>query len=1127
MENGFTHLHVHTSYSFLDGYCKPDRLVGRAKDLGMDAIAITDHNHLGGTLEFQEECMKAGIKPILGLEAYYTWDMQKCSAPIEERNNDAAITALNENAISQEEYDVLTKKTKNSKIKITEVKNKIKQYSYDTKQYHILFLAMNQTGWSNLIKLQSEAAKSCCFNGRFLCDNNLIKKYNEGLIMTTACVANAVARLVNNQELDKAEKLLLEWHAIFQDRLYLEIQPLAIPIQVNVNKFYIEMSKKHNIKLVATNDVHYILRDDHDDHDTLLCIGTGTKKTDVERLRYSNDFWLRSKEEMLDAFKRQKNKFSDFLGEDYIKQCIIAMDNTQEINKRIEQSIKIGSDTPLIPQVHLPEGTTPENYLMLLCYKKLYELSETDDYVKEHLGEYEKRIKKELDVIIPKGFSSYLLVVDEMIKWANNNNCPTGPGRGSAAGSLCLYLMGITKNVDPMKYDLMFERFLSPDRVAYPDIDTDYSYTARDSVIKHLEDIYGNDCVAHIGTYTVMGVKSGLKDVGRVLSVNFDIMNAITKKLDEVLDTPQPKFKDYDELKNSDDINNQKKWKIFNELEEENEELFRLARAFEGLKRNFGVHASGVLAMPIPVTDIMPTRVAPDGTVVTLYSGTQVEDINAIKLDVLGLKTLSIIQDTLQHIDKNLTFDDLYKNVNQNLNDQKIFKMLSNKKTDCVFQLESDMFKGLVSQIQPESLDDITAITSLGRPGPLSAGMHEAYAKRKSGKEEVQTLLRGCEDIFGNTYGVLVYQEQTMLAGIRAFGFDAAQSDSLIRKIFAKKKKDKMEMLRRIMKYGKKNCSGPENWYDNDKLPWYDEKAEYGNEISGGLANGYSEKEVDDYWHATEGCASYLFNKSHAIAYSYITLMTAWLKYHYPTEFYAAVLSLTSDEDKRDKYIQIAESEGIKTLNPDINLSEISFTPNAEEKKILYGIGAIKGIGEAVIEELIKERPYSSLEKMIEKIPKKIFNKKVGLGLIKAGALDSFNENRYKLINLFHDLRKDKDTISFILEDYDENACIEMEIEALGVPIKYKPWWHTIEDGTNICETAEVISIEERVDKNKNLMCFAKLKINNCIIDTVIFSSIYCKSIGLFDNTFGNKIKIFGKKDGSKNKLIAKKISAA
>ena len=658
----FTHLHVHTGYSFLDGMCRIDELIDKAKSLKMTALAITDHNHIGGTYEFQTKCLEAGIKPILGYEAYYNPDIASISMAPEERKEAAAKKALALSVINQDEYDVFVLGKKVSRITKKSVEAKISAFMPDLRQYHVIFLAQNQKGWENIIRLQSESARLCTYRGRFTCNDTLIEKYSDGVICTTACIASKIARLINNEgNYEEAERFILNWQRIFSDRLYLEMQPLLHIDQIRVNAFLIKMSRKHGIPLIITNDVHYIAETDHNDHDTLLCIGTGHKKSynGPDRMRYSNEFWFRSYDEMLDALimqQRLDHEEENILPPDYLEVCQNALEETNRLAGRISSSIKIGSDIPLIPKVRLVKDEKPENVLIKRCYNNLYKLAQNDGYVKEHLLEYEERLHREIEVINPKGFASYILAVDEYVSWANQNGCVTGPGRGSAAGSLALYLLGVTKNTDPMKYGLLFERFLTKDRTALPDIDTDFDYYHRDDVIKHLEDYYGKECVCHIGTYTASGVKSGIKDVCRVLDIGFSESNNISKVLDEINDTPQPKFSDYDNLKNNENPGDLAKWERFNSLEKKYSEVFRLARKFEGLKRNFGVHASGILVMPVEVNKMIPTRTA-DGISVSLYTGPEIEELNGVKVDILGLKTVSVIVNTIKRI--GITIDDL------------------------------------------------------------------------------------------------------------------------------------------------------------------------------------------------------------------------------------------------------------------------------------------------------------------------------------------------------------------------------------------------------------------------------------------------------------------------------------
>ena len=751
----FTHLHVHTAYSFLDGYCHIPKLVSRAKELGMTSLAITDHNHMGGIYEFQKECQKQGIKPILGFEGYQTWNAEELAKDVDSRWADAATDAFREGVVTEEEAQAVITKKKGFKG-IKEVKERIRPFMYDTRQYHLILLAMNQTGLNNLIKLQSEAAKVCTYNGRFLFDMEMLRKYSEGVICTTACVANIVAKTFNKGDRQLAETLLKEYKDIFKDRFYLEVQPNNFNDQVNVNNFYMEMHDKYDIPLIATSDVHYVLKSDNKDHDVLVSIGTGTDIYNPNRMKYDHNYWLKSEEEMQAGFKDILNK-TEIDRETALKKYALyleAMNNTQVIANMVED-VTLGSSTPLMPK--LPNSNNTKKELRELAYKGLYELAKRYKYIADDIVNYEKRLAYELNIINYKDFADYMLIVREYINWADNNGVMTGPGRGSACGSLVLWCIGITKNIDPIKYDLLFGRFLTIDRTGLPDIDADFSYFGRDKVIEHIKDLYGFENVAHIGTYTQQCVKSGLKDVGRALKVPFEKMNLLSKQIDDFEDVvpPQPKFKDYDALKDGNESEKSlyKKWQ---KLEFENKELFRLARNFEGLKRNFGVHPSGVLAMPCHVDDYFPTRTDENGVMITLFTGVECEELGTAKLDILGLKTLSIIEKTLNHLNKDV--DWLYNNFD--IEDKKLYQMLACAKSDCIFQLESDMFKDMMINMRPTAFNDIAAATALGRPGPLTAGLDKQYIACKNGKSKIEYPIHGIENILNNTYGVIAYQEQ-------------------------------------------------------------------------------------------------------------------------------------------------------------------------------------------------------------------------------------------------------------------------------------------------------------------------------------------------------------------------------
>lgn len=648
-------------------------------------------------------------------------------------------------------------------------------------------------------------------------------------------------------------------------------------------------------------------------------------------------------------------------------------------------------------------------------------------------------------------------------------------------------------------------------------VDSDFSYFGRDKVIEHIKDLYGESNVAHIGTYSQMGVKSGLKDIGRALKISFDKMNALSKIIDDFKDVvpPQPKFKHYDALKDGN-ATEQSLYAKWQKLEADNKELFRLARAFEGLKRNFGVHASGVLAMPCRVDDYFPTRTDTDGVTITLFTGTECEELGTAKLDILGLKTLSIIETTLKHLDKDVQW--LYDSFD--IEDKKLYKLLAQAKSDCVFQLESDMFKDYLKEMKPTCFDDIAATTSLLRPGPLSANMHHQYAKRKHGKEDLVVPLRGIENILNNTYSVIPYQEQMMQISKQVSGFDDNQADSLTRKIFAKKRVDQMPMLERCHIYGKKNCEGPEGWEQDDKAPWYDPKGKYGPEIKGAIANGYTEKEMKDYFELIQGFSSYLFNKSHAVAYSFTSMITTWLKLYHPVEFFAAYLSMQSLEDLV-RYIPLVRKEGIDVEVPDINVSNLDFTPNGNT--ILFGLGSIKGVGLSSIPAIIEHRPYTSLEDTMNKIGKKAFNKRVGSALIKSGAFSNIKHNRLELMNEFYDLRKDKDE-RLNNEDYGKELIMSFEMETLNCPVTYTPEWFSMEDKTEVENVkVRITKVDERKDKSGNLMAFCKGDVGGGVeIDLIVFSSIYLNNLPYIK--YDETVYLSGKKE-SDSKMIVKKVS--
>ena len=830
----FTHLHLHTIYSVLDGVCKLQPLADRAKELGMKAVAITDHGHTGGCLKFQQIMKENGIKPILGMEAYTTADMKIAALDIQERDSLAIFNILKSNIGVQcnweisklkrdvhsfDEYtDMINKALPDGKTYFTcndedgmnavqEVikkdgiskfkrlnKKVFEQFEYDMHQYHLILLAMNDTGWKNMISLQSLGFSECQYNGRALIDLNLLKKYNEGIIVTTACIGSRFSKLVQQKKLEQAEQELLNFKDVFGDRFYLEIQPLSIPQQIITNAFYFEMHKKHNIPVIATSDTHYINKDDWDDHDTYLCISIKrlkddeadkeiyrkTHKNDPEckkwkpRMKYTNDFWFRSKEEMIDGFIDQENNSSNIYRsletdnplqtEEYRNFWLEALNTTNKVADRINDDILIGSATTLYPVVkNIPEGFTSDTWLFALAMEGLVKYA---DKMKKagtpiDFKQYSDKIIDEMAVISTKHYSDYFLGVKEYVEWSNsiNNetgfpNCITGPGRGSAAGSLILFLIGITKNIDPIKYNLMFSRFLTMDRDSPPDVDIDFSYAHRPLLIKHLEEVYGKSHVCHIGTWSVESIYIGLKDFARVLNKPISVADNINKELQAICNNdPKASFKFFDAYKETAPD----KYKQFLAIENKEPELFRLARKFEGVIRQWGAHASGVIACPKQLLGLMPTRVdKKTGDTVAMFTGEECESINFIKYDVLGLKTLDVIEQTLTSIGKD--FNWLYNTVKTD--DKKTFDMICRCDTDGVFQIESDMMKGLVKDIQPRNIDDLSAIVALGRPGPMGAGSHKLYAEWRRDQSKREDYMHGISDILDRTFGVICYQEQ-------------------------------------------------------------------------------------------------------------------------------------------------------------------------------------------------------------------------------------------------------------------------------------------------------------------------------------------------------------------------------
>ena len=813
--NNIIHTHVHTDASLLDGLSKVKDLVAKAKSLKMKAVAITDHGSLGNTLSFWEECNKQGIKPLLGNELYYTHNTDILALPLKERDA-LAIEKAKENGVE------IPKKAK--KKDIAEL---LEPYTYDTKGYHILFIAMNQTGWVNLMKLSGEASDKCTYNGRPHCDMNMIRKYSEGLICTTACLGSYLDQCIVNNNMEEAHAHLAELKDIFGDRLFLEVQPFNEEEQIKANIELMKLSEEYDIKLITGTDSHYINKEDHYIHDILLCIGTGAKLSDEVRFRFKNEFWFMSYDEVIEQYEKQIQLGG--IPNEYEYECAIqeSINNTNLLAHMVED-IKLKSDKPIMPIVAVPEGFDDNSYLRHQCWTNLYKYLTTNNlWNKRRI--YEERLNHELNVICTKGYASYFLIVQDFIEWGNNNGCPFGPGRGSAAGSLVAFLLGIVKGTDPIEYDLLFFRFLTMDRKALPDIDSDVSRLDRQKVIDYMEHKYHMENTCQVGTWTIVGVKNGLKDVARVLDLPFAEANELTKNFDDGIT-----WKDIDAMEGEEK-------KAIELLEEKYAEIFRVARALDGVKRNCGVHAGGFIATPMEVNNFVPTRTS-KGRKVSMWDKNEVEEAGLCKIDLLGLATTSMINLCTQFIEKTtgvkITLDDLYNN-KELRDDPVVLEMISKEQTESVFQFESNLFKSIIKDMQPSSFADCIALTSVARPGPLGAGLDKVYSNRKHGIDTNTEFILGSFPYMESTYNTTLYQEQPMLLAKDIAGFSDNQADSYLRKAMAKKKRELLELCKSWFIYGK-----PED--------------EYGPAIKGGIANGYKEEDLKEYFDSLDSYCSYL-----------------------------------------------------------------------------------------------------------------------------------------------------------------------------------------------------------------------------------------------------------------------------
>lgn len=1040
MENKFTHLHVHTQYSLLDGSIRIPELIKRTKDLGMDSIAITDHGSMFGVVDFYKEAKKQGIKPILGSEVYVAFDSYL------DKNN------------------------------------------RDKKNYHLVLLAENNIGYRNLMKIVSEAYVNG-FYYRPRIDHDVLRKYGEGIIALSACLGGEVQNHILDNNLDKAKEIALKYKEIFgEGNFFLELQDHYIDEQKRVNRELINLSEELEIPLIASNDVHYLNEEDASFHDVLLCVQTGKTVDDEDRMKFeSSEFYLKSPEEMYELFPEN----------------IDALINTAEISKRC--NVELDFDTLHLPEYKVPEGYTNGEYLR--------ELAEEGIKRKYHriTPEINERFEFEYKTILDMGYVDYFLIVWDFIRFAKENNVMVGPGRGSAAGSIVSYGLDII-DVDPLEHGLLFERFLNPERITMPDIDIDFCYERRDEVIKYVVEKYGADRVAQIATFGTMAARGAIRDVGRALNMPYGEVDYIAKKIPTDLGMTIEKALEVNKT-------------LKDEYENKNEirRLIDVAMKVEGLPRHASTHAAGVVISKEPITNYAPLLRNKD-TIATQFTMTELEELGLLKMDFLGLRTLTVIRNSIDLIKENHNIDVDFSDFTYD--DKDVLEMFARAETLGIFQFESPGMRAFLKELKADVFENLIAANSLFRPGPMSqiptfiAGKHDS-SKIKYIHPKLEYLLK-------DTYGCIVYQEQVMEIFRQIGGYSMGRAD-IVRRAMGKKKMDVMEEERKNFIYG----------LEDDK----------GNVIlEGAIRNGVDEKSASQIYDLMIDFANYAFNKSHSVAYAIIAYRTAWLKYYYPVEFMAAqISSIMGNVTSTSLYIQECKRLNIEVLPPDINKSFDKFT--VEEGKIRFGLSAVKNVGHNLIEAIVDARKigkYSSFTEFVSRVEKNnsgAMNKRAIESLIKAGAFDYIGGNRAQFLSIFektidgiHSDRKRNIEGQFSLFDNDENhsadnlpnikefpqkTLLQMEKEMLGIYVSGHPldsYKKEIEyvSSTSTAEIFEAVGnevdeaivfrdkqkvilagiiIEKKnmITKNNNMMAFVTLEDLYGSIECIVFPNTFEK----------------------------------
>ncbi|MBQ0042942.1 MAG: DNA polymerase III subunit alpha [Lachnospiraceae bacterium] len=1070
----FVHLHTHTEYSLLDGSNKITEYVKRVSELGMNAAAITDHGVMYGVIDFYRACKEAGINPVIGCEVYV--------APGSRFDK--------ETGVSDERY------------------------------FHLILLAENNTGYSNLMKIVSRGfTEGYYYKPRV--DLEVLREFSEGIICLSACLAGAIPRLLSRGLYGEAKKMCETYIDIFgQNNFFLELQDHGIPMQRTVNNYLLQLSQELNIPLVATNDVHYTYADDVKPHDILLCLQTGKKLSDEDRLKYEGgQFYVKSEDEMRLLFPYAYE----------------AIDNTQKIADRCHVEIEFG--VTKLPHFEVPEGYDSWTYLNKLCQDGMAERYPDDD------GTLGKRLEYELSVIQKMGYVDYFLIVWDYINYSREHGIAVGPGRGSAAGSIVSYCLHIT-NIDPIRYNLLFERFLNPERVSMPDIDVDFCYERRQEVIDYVTRKYGSDKVVQIVTFGTLGAKGVIRDVARVMDIPYAKADALSKMVPAELNMTLAKA-----LEMSTDLR----------AEYQNDpqvtELIDMCMRLEGLPRNTSMHAAGVVICQKPAEEFVPLSRGGDGAITTQFTMTTIEQLGLLKMDFLGLRTLTVIQDAVRNIEKSqgviLDIDNI------DYNDPKVLALISSGKAEGIFQLESAGMKSFMKELKPHNLEDIIAGISLYRPGPM-----DFIPKYISGKENPDGITYECpqlEPILQATHGCIVYQEQVMQIVQDLGGYTLGRAD-LVRRAMSKKKQHVMEEERHNFIYGNESEGVP-----------------------GCIAKGVSEAAGNHIYDTMMDFAKYAFNKSHAACYAVVSYQTAYLKCYYPVEFMAALMtSVIDNAGKVSEYILVARSMGIEILPPDINKGESRFS--VSDGKIVYALNAIKGIGRPVIEAIANERelmgPFKNFRDFLERMcaSSRDVNKRAVENFIKAGALDSLGGTRKQFMcsyvrimdSFAHDKKNNmagqmsifdlvseevKEEMEEKLPDvgeYEKDLLLSFEKEVLGVYVSGHPlqqfesvWTKhitrkttdfVIDEETDECAVSDNESVTVggmiadktiKYTKTGKAMAFVNLEDLVGTVEVIVFPKDYEKNAALLNQDAKVFIKGHASTEEGKNaKVICEKITS-